>query len=275
MVRPRILTPLANRFVQQVDWNNPLAKDLLVAGHANARWVQKPPTLTVVKEGLAISGASSAQLQGRIHHKGGEPVEYGVESSTIFCWEYFTIQPAWNSGSFSYGDCSSAWPNDEGLRLGSMKSYGQVSVYARDSDGNGQTSNVDIVSGSIATGRSYKRTGVILSDLTLEAYDEEGNYVGNDTGLQGKTYYTSGATYDEPFVGASDNSSGNDEGTHTILCLRWGRVLSRAEIRRVHQNPWQIFKMQPLMITLAEAGVTPRGHGVMTGVGRGVQVGVG
>lgn len=264
----------------RLNHSNPITRGLISVVHARNLW-RTNPTFGMTPGGLAL--APQASGFGVLYTSDDKSVTEPVAPSTIFSYEYHKTNPDYNSGAVYYHDNSSDWPNDLGLVLISPSTYGYAQVEARATDGwRYQAKKKVIAANSLTTPCFLKRTSTLDANFLMTAYGgastEESSCSaknwGTDTTMQGHSYNPSTKTYAAPKAGIINALDAN---SYLILMLRWNRVLSEAEIRSIHENPWQVFtNIQPVRFlnSIAVANKFRRSLSLGTGTGKRQIIGV-
>ena len=220
-------------YAVRVDWSNPISRGLLVAA---------TPHSQMAVQGTRFYGSFGVSVKGATLN--APYIKHGVANSTVLVIDTFVSADGggWYTANDSvYADTSEEWPNDKGIKVLSSKSYGQVSIGSRNTAGDMVFANIDVFPGNLAVGSApLVRVCTIDGNLLLTGWGNGINY-GTSTGIQG-------FTYDPPSAGnvLFGCVQLNDTVTAQALVLRWGRVLSDAEIVSISANPWQIFEPEEI-----------------------------
>ena len=220
-----------------MDWAHPLANGLLLAATPFSEMATRPEIRY---------GARGAGARGGVLNRG--PVTHGVANSTVFVLTQALLPDDgswWNSPGIIFLDTSAVWPNDRGLRVHAPKTYGVMSVSARDTTGTVYTAEIDVQKGLQTYGGSFSGAATVGADLLVTGFGS-GKKWGTSTGLQGYSYNAPSRTSLGPLFGQNPTNTGALD--HLSLMLRWGRVCSDEEIFEVERNPWQLFRADPIRI---------------------------
>lgn len=232
----------------RVDYRNPLSRGLLLAVTPGSSRITSPCPSVPTPFGKGFGGSNT---MGRYDKY---PFRDGFLNSSAFYKLYFTAAPAWNANTNYFSDTGSQWPEDKGLKINSVKSYGRISLGARDTGGNFRNVELSPGDGNIAAGESRSYGFTVDGNSGIRYYNKAGRPVGTDTTLAGVSYLIPGADKLPAIFGISDITANGDPGTYIICLFRWNRILSDAEMLDVYQNPWTVFRTPERRILLTDAG---------------------
>ena len=180
------------------------------------------------------------------------PCVFGVFGTSIVVGEiYVGGTPAWNGNDPVYGDTSTDWPNDLGLRLSAASAYGKITIMARDTGGSVRYAGVDVTpGGDLAAGQCLVRGASISASGVVTGYGD-GVPRGTDSTL-------SSYTFSPPATGVATHFGQNgttDTATHCLWLVRAPRVLTDDEHRRLATDPYNtLFAPRQIWVPTASAG---------------------